>query len=89
MCGWTFGEKGEQGGLHVENMATPGGLGAGRAGNRAQFWLRVANLEESLQKIQEAGGTTQAPEQTPEGIMVSCQDDQGVVFNIAQPASGL
>lgn len=86
LLGWEFGETGSQGGTHAENMITDGGIGAGRDGDRAEFWFWVDDVDTAISEIQAAGGSTEGPYDTPQGLVANCVDDQGVSFGIIQPA---
>jgi len=88
LFGWTFGEEGTQGGNHAENMVTDGGLGAGRDGDRVDFWFRVDSVADAIAAVRSAGGTASDPIDTPQGLMSNCTDDQGVSFGLAEPAAG-
>lgn len=89
VLGWAFGEKGEEGGLGVENFKGPdGGLGFGREGHYPSFWFRVDNIKGSVEAVKEAGGTAGDIFDAPEGTMCEVVDDQGVKFGIVQPARG-
>lgn len=88
LFGWTFGDEGTQGGTHAENMITDGGLGAGRDGDRPDFWFRVDNIAAAVTAVRDAGGQATDPMDTPQGQMADCTDDQGVSFGLAEPAVG-
>lgn len=86
LLGWDFGPQGDQGGMHAANMITDGGIGAGREGDRPDFWFRVDDMEASLATVRSVGGTADEPMDTPQGTVCRCTDDQGVEFNLIQPA---
>ena len=87
VLGWTFGEKGKQGGMGIENMKGPdGGLGCGREGHHPSLWFRVDNIREAVAAVKEAGGSAGDIFDAPEGTMSEVVDDQGVKFGIVQVA---
>ncbi len=86
LFGWEFGESGDQGGMHAENMITDGGIGAGRPGDHVEFWFQVDNVTLTIEQIESAGGSAEGPMDTPQGPVAACVDDQGVSFGIIQPA---
>lgn len=89
-AGWEFGEKGAQGGMGVSNfVGGDGGLGCGRDGSRASFWIRVTNAKETCEAVKTAEGTPGEIFETPEGIMSECYNDQVVKFGLVEPAPGL
>lgn len=85
LLGWKFGETGSAGGMHAENMVTDGGIGAGRSGNRVEFWFLVDDIGTAIDAVNGAGGSSTAPVDTPQGQVADCVDDQGVSFGIIQP----
>ncbi len=85
LLGWEFGEQGNEGGMHAENMITDGGIGAGREGDRVEFWFRVDDMAAAIEEIRAAGGSADEPMDTPQGPVSGCTDDQGVPFGIIQP----
>ncbi|CAJ1437311.1 unnamed protein product [Effrenium voratum] len=88
VLGWTFGPKGKQGGMGIENTRGPqGGLSVGNTKQFPSLWLRVDSAADTLRRVLEAGGKGEIFE-APEGTMSECEDDQGVKFGIVQPAPG-
>lgn len=89
VLGWTFGKKGKEGGLGVENLkGADGGLGCGRDGQHPSFWFRVDDAKEAVARVKEAGGIAGDIFDAPEGTMSEVVDDQGVKFGIVKPAPG-
>ncbi|KAL3941728.1 MAG: hypothetical protein SGBAC_003972 [Bacillariaceae sp.] len=89
VLGFTFGEKGKQGGLGIENLKGPdGGFGCGREGHYPSFWFRVDNIKEAVEAVKGAGGNPGDIFDAPEGTMSEVVDDQGVKFGMVQPAPG-
>ncbi|MCU1455904.1 MAG: hypothetical protein JWN46_4050 [Acidimicrobiales bacterium] len=88
VCGWEFGEPGSAGGMHVSNVVPDCGLGGGRSGDHPELWFRVADLDAAAAKVVELGGTVGDRSQGDEGRHLVCADDQGIAFNLSEPASG-
>ena len=88
LFGWEFGEPGSAGGMNAHNLVTEGGIGAGREGDHVELWFRVDDLAASIELIRELGGDATDAEDTAEGLISFCHDDQGVAFGLAQPAPG-
>jgi len=84
--GWEFA-PGEQY-AHVTNVATPGGI-AMMEGDAPKAWFRVLNMEESLAAVATLGGIAGEVSSSDSGLSASCRDDQGVSFELWQPAAGL
>ena len=89
LLGWEFGDPGEQGGMHVSNRLPDGGLGGGREGTNPELFFRVSDLDASMAKVRELGGTAEFAGEGDEGRHAMCADDQGVPFGISEPAPGV
>ncbi len=88
LLGWSFDGEADQGGIHVANMVTEGGLGAGSEGHVPQLWFRVGDLDAAAAAVARLGGRADAPFEADEGVHVACVDDQGVAFNVTEAADG-
>lgn len=88
LFGWDFGPAGSAGGMNARNMTTEGGIGAGRDGDHAELWFRVDDLAAAIETIRELGGDATDAEETPQGLVSFCHDDQGVAFGLAEPTPG-
>lgn len=82
--GWEYSDAGDAGGLHVTNKLPDGGLGGGREGTHPEVFFRVADLDTSMAKVIELGGTATFVGAGPEGRHAMCVDDQGIAFGISQ-----
>jgi len=88
MFGWEFGEPGSAGGMNANNLMIEGGIGAGREGDRVELWFRVDDIGTAVAAVRDLGGDASDPEDTPQGTISFCHDDQGVAFGLAEPATG-
>ncbi len=88
LFGWELTDPGPQGGMHAANLVIDGGVGAGREGDHVELWFRVDDLDAAIELIRELGGDATDAEDTPQGLISSCHDDQGVPFGLVEPAQG-
>lgn len=88
LFGWELTEPGQQGGMNAHNLIIDGGVQAGKDGDRVQLWFRVDDLAAAIDVIRDLGGDATDIEDTPEGRISYCHDDQGVAFGLAEPAPG-
>lgn len=86
--GWELSDPGPQGGMNARNLIIDGGVQAGSPGDTVMLWFRVDDLANSVELIRELGGDATEPEDTPQGLIASCHDDQGVPFGLVEPAPG-
>ena len=82
--------------FHIENTRVPMGMApadrevgaqAGEAGPVTLYW-RVDSIERFAARVVELGGRVLANEQYESGGNAECVDDQGVRFDLFQPAPG-
>lgn len=88
LFGWELTDPGPQGGMNASNLVIDGGIGAGREGDHVELWFRVDDLAAAVELVRELGGDATDIEDTPEGLVASCHDDQGVAFGLVEPAPG-
>ncbi len=88
LFGWELTDPASQGGMNAHNLIIDGGVGVGRAGDHAELWFRVDDLAAAVDLIRELGGDASDIEDTPEGLISYCHDDQGVAFGLAEPTPG-
>lgn len=89
LVGWQFDDPGEQGGIHVSNVVTECGLGAGRDGEHPELFFRVDDLEASGNLVVAHGGSVLSEVmEGPEGRHLMCDDGQGITFGLSEPADG-
>lgn len=90
--GWHFAEEnttpGGHRGAHVDSSRVPFGLTEDPAIRTWHPWFRVRDLEASLDRIRSAGGQVLEVNRYASGGGARCLDDQGVEFEIYEPAPG-
>jgi uncharacterized glyoxalase superfamily protein PhnB len=93
VLGWEFREQ-ANGGRHVTNTEMPIGLRAtdNPFGNtepgEIQMWFTVRDFDDAVERVRVAGGTVVEVNAWDSGREAVCEDDQGVVFKLSEPAPG-
>jgi uncharacterized glyoxalase superfamily protein PhnB len=93
VLGWEFREQ-DNGGRHVINTEMPIGLRATENpfGNtepgEIQMWFTVRDFDDAIERVRVAGGTVVELNTWDSGREAICEDDQGVVFKLSEPAPG-
>lgn len=88
LLGWDARPGSQPGGFHVENIAPPGGINSGAPAPGVTIYLRVDDVAAAAARVRELGGTVLEETTYPSGGNASCLDDQGVPFQLWQPAPG-
>jgi len=96
LFGWTFEEDREASGgvgrySHVENSRVPLGIRGDDDSWQDQTWspyFRVHDLDAAVARVSELGGTVESVTNYESGGNATCIDDQGVRFELWQPADG-
>jgi uncharacterized glyoxalase superfamily protein PhnB/catechol 2,3-dioxygenase-like lactoylglutathione lyase family enzyme len=87
-----FGWQPEQGsaaeGRHVVNITPPGGLHGGEDGPSITVYFRVTDIQTAVARVRALGGDAGEPQLMASGWNAGCHDDQGVAFDLWQPAEG-
>jgi len=93
VLGWEFVDQGN-GGRHVTNTAMPIGLrtpddpfGTTDPGE-IQMWFTARDFDDAVERVRVAGGTVTELNAYDSGREAICEDDQGVVFKLSEPAPG-
>jgi uncharacterized glyoxalase superfamily protein PhnB len=90
--GGLFGWHPQQGSLaegrHIPDVTPPGGLHGGQAQPDVTLYFRVADVEEAAARVRELGGQVLEITTYPSGGNAVCLDDQGLRFELFQPAPG-
>ena len=90
LFGWTFDPSPPSHPYrHINNTQLPGGLVSHDDKLVLRPYYRVADIKAAVAKVRELGGTAEEPWHTNTGWGSLCQDNQGVPFNLWQPAPGL
>lgn len=90
--GWHFAEEnltpGGFRGAHVDSSLVPFGLTEDPAIREWHPWFRVRDLDATLDRVRTAGGEVLEVNRYASGGGARCRDDQGVEFEVYEPAPG-
>jgi uncharacterized glyoxalase superfamily protein PhnB len=75
-------------GAHIANVSPPGGFDASSTRPKLYFRVEPGQLEAVVAKVRELGGTAGEINEWASGRGVACRDDQGVEFDLHEPAPG-
>ncbi len=93
VLGWEFRDQ-DHGGKHVTNTDMPIGLRAttnpfgDTAPGEIQMWFTARDFDDAVERVRIAGGTVVEVNAYDSGREAICEDDQGVVFKLSEPAPG-
>lgn len=92
---WQFAEPNASGGRHVTNTRVPIGVrptdtefGRTTVGE-IQLWLTVRDFDDAVDRVRDAGGRVIEVNRHDSGREAICEDDQGMVLRLSEPAPGL
>ncbi|MGK2950395.1 MAG: VOC family protein [Acidimicrobiales bacterium] len=88
LLGWDARPGSQPGGFHVENIEPPGGIDGSKTEPGVTVYFRVDDVGAAAARVRELGGTVLQEATYPSGGNASCLDDQGVPFQLWQPAPG-
>jgi predicted enzyme related to lactoylglutathione lyase len=88
LLGWAARPGSQPGGYHVENIDPPGGIDGSKATPGVTVYFRVDDVAAAADRVRALGGTVLEEAAYPSGGNASCLDDQGVPFQLWQPAPG-
>jgi uncharacterized glyoxalase superfamily protein PhnB len=86
LLGWDARPSGE--GFHIENVSPPGGIDGSATEPGVTLFIRVPDVAATATRVRELGGTVLDESVHPSGGNARCLDDQGVPFQLWQPAPG-
>jgi predicted enzyme related to lactoylglutathione lyase len=75
-------------GRHIENVSPMGGMLGGQSEADVSLSFRVADIHATVARIRELGGQVLQIDERGSGATASCIDDQGLRFDLYQPAPG-
>jgi uncharacterized glyoxalase superfamily protein PhnB len=75
-------------GRHIENVSPPGGLLGGQAQPDVTLYFKVADIRAAAARVRALGGEVVEINDYPSGGNAVCRDDQGLQFELFQPAPG-
>ena len=85
VLGWTYVGGEAEGGWEAEGVVPQTGLMGGAARPEVQLCFRVTDVRDGARRVRAAGGTAQEPQDKPYGVLVDCEDGQGLRFQLWQP----
>ena len=90
---WAFAEP-HEGARHITNTKMPigvrpthGRFGATEAGE-IEMWFTVRDFDDAVDRVRIAGGTVLTVTGYDSGREARCEDDQGTLFRLSEPAPG-
>lgn len=86
---WSFSPGRTRDGLKIEDLSPAGAIRSNlpAAVNSVQAYFSVDNIDAAVKKIRQLGGVAdEVVDEGPGGKHANCRDDQGVSFNLWQPA---
>lgn len=75
-------------GFHVANADPPGGILGGADVPGVRVSVRVPDVVAAVARVRELGGEADDVQATPSGRSATCRDDQGLEFDLWEPAPG-
>ncbi len=88
LFGWAFETSPGQAGAHIGNTHPPIGFSIGGPTLYPNIYFKVSDIRAMGEEIVALGGEVGAISESPSGLSAVCQDDQGTVFALWQPAPG-
>jgi len=89
VLGWRFSVGSVEEGWQVEGPTTPMvGLFGGAAAPEVQLCYRVGDIAAAVERVRAQGGQAAEPERKPYGLLADCTDNQGIRFQLWEPADG-
>ena len=90
---WRFAEP-NNGGRHIVNTRFPMGLRptsnefSESIPGQVDMWFTVRDFDDAVDRVRVAGGTVLSVTNYDSGREARCEDDQGVLFRLSEPAPG-
>ncbi len=88
LFGWQPEQGSQDEGRHIANISPPGGLHGGQAAPSITLYFRVPDIHAAVAKVRALGGDASEPQLVSSGWNSTCHDNQGVAFDLWQPAEG-
>ncbi len=88
LFGWDFEIMPAEAGAHIANTHPPIGFSIGGPTLYPNLYFKVSDIRAMGERIIELGGGFGSISESPSGLSAVCQDDQGTVFALWQPAPG-
>lgn len=87
VLGWEFAPGNVPHGYQITNVTPMGGLRGGMERSEVVLLFHVDDLEAAVARVRQAGGEVDEPRDNPYGRTAACRDDQGLRFDLLEPAS--
>ena len=89
LFGWTFDPSPPSHDYrHINNTQLPGGLVSHGQQTILRPYYRVDDIRAAVAKVRALGGKAEEPSESKSGWCCLCHDNQGVPFDLWQPAPG-
>ncbi|CAN5710309.1 VOC family protein [soil metagenome] len=88
VLGWRFSAGSVEDGWQAEGPTPPVGMWGGADAPEVQLCYRVADITAAVARVRAQGGEAAEPERKPYGQLAECTDDQGIRFQLWEPADG-
>lgn len=88
LFGWELAPGNAEDGWHITNTRPPGGVHGGNERSSLSVWFRVGDVRAAVGRVEALGGRADDPVLYPSGWSARCFDDQGLEFNLVEPAPG-
>ncbi len=89
VLGWRVAPGSDPQGRYVLDRAPHLGLHEGEAGSTLNCCYAVEDVQRAAEQVRAAGGRVGEPQSAPYGLVADCVDDQGTVFALYQPPTGV
>ncbi len=86
VLGWRFSPGRVDRGWNIDRTSPPMGLWGGASAAQVQLCYAVDDIAAAAAEVVARGGRAQEPQEQPYGLLAECTDDQGVDFQLWQPA---
>jgi len=88
VLGWEVAPGSVPEGRQVTNTTLPTGIWGGGHALTVRCCWQVDDIGSAVERVRAAGGTAEEPTEQPYGLLAACIDDQGLDFDLYQPAAG-
>ncbi len=88
LFGWVFDYIPGQGGAHIGNTNLPLGFSIGGPTHYPNVYFKVSDIHATGDQLAALGGQVGPVSNSPSGLSAICEDDQGTIFALWQPAPG-
>jgi predicted enzyme related to lactoylglutathione lyase len=93
LLGWAFASGSVEQSYQITNVSPSGGVWGGEEaeaaygpGPRFNPLFSVDDIEDAVARVRQLGGEAEEPHDEPYGRISACRDDQGLRFDLLEPA---